>query len=287
MCQPILRAFARVLRSEGIFVAMRGGLSNVTPMQWQRIGISSFTRTYAELKAEAQLSYMGYVWWVLEPLLNTVLFYVLLVAVLEQSTAGAISFLVVGAITWQWFSGSMMTAANSLVDGGGMLRQIYLPKVVLPLISILTSTWKFLFLFILLLLSVWVTGSSADPRLRRASLAAGPRIDAHHRLDAAAGLDHALLSGCPAWTVDAFLRSAMLVSGLFFPVERAPAAYRAYFHLNPMADLIEAYRNVLLYNQWPRWNLLGYVSLLSIAGLAFAFWLHERLDRSMVKAINR
>ena len=31
-----------------------------------------------------------------------------------------------------------------------MLKQIYLPKIVLPLISILTSAWKFAFIFLLL-----------------------------------------------------------------------------------------------------------------------------------------
>ena len=41
-------------------------------MQWERYRDIIWYRAYAELKAEAQLNYMGYVWWLLEPLLNTV-----------------------------------------------------------------------------------------------------------------------------------------------------------------------------------------------------------------------
>src|SRR5208282_6725907 len=55
-------------------------------------------------------------------------------------------------------------------------------------------------------------------------------------------------------TVDAILRSVMLISGIFFPVDRLPEVYRLYFHLNPLADLIEAYRAVLINGQWPRWD---------------------------------
>jgi len=273
-------------RTEGNYVAMQSEVSTVVTMEWRRYWDIVFYRTYAELKAEAQLSYMGYVWWVLEPLLNTLLFYVLLVAVLEQSTVGAISFLVVGAITWQWFSASMMTAANSVVDAGVMLRHIYLPKVVLPLISILTSSWKFLFLFALLLLSVWVTGHA--PTLVYAALPL--LLVLEFLLILAFTLPLAFIMPYvpdARVTVDALLRSAMLVSGIFFPVERLPAAYRAYFHLNPMADLIESYRDVLLDNRWPRWDLLGYVAFISFLGLIFAAWFHQRLDRAMVKAIHR
>ena len=37
-------------------------------MQWERYRDIIWYRAYAELKAEAQLNYMGYVWWLLEPL---------------------------------------------------------------------------------------------------------------------------------------------------------------------------------------------------------------------------
>ena len=44
------------------------------------------------------LATAGYVWWLLEPLLNTVLFMVLMIYVLEQQTTDALSFVLVGAM---------------------------------------------------------------------------------------------------------------------------------------------------------------------------------------------
>jgi len=255
-------------------------------MGWQRYFDIIVYRTYAELKAEAQLSYMGYVWWILEPLLNTVLFFVLMAVILEQSTVGAISFLVVGAVTWQWFNGSLMSAANSVIDAGGMLKQIYLPKVILPLISILSSTWKFLFLFVILIFFNWATGH--PPSL--AYLALPIVLILEFLVIIALTLPLAFVM--PYFpdariSVDAILRSAMLVSGIFFPVSKLPHEYQIYFHLNPMADLIEAYRAILLDGTWPRWDLMAYVGVLSIVGLGIAFFLHQLVDRALVKAIHR
>jgi lipopolysaccharide transport system permease protein len=255
-------------------------------MDWRRYWDIIVYRTYAELKSEAQLSYMGYVWWILEPLLNTVLFYVIMAALLDQSTKGVISFLLVGAIVWQWLSASMMGAANSIIDAGGMLKQIYLPKAVLPLISIFTSTWKFMFIFLLLLIFVWATGHfptrayACLPLLLLLEFA----VIASFTLPLAAIMPYFPDARV---TVDAVLRSVLLISGVFFPASQLPPAWRVYFHLNPMADLIEAFRAVLLDGRWPHWYLMGYVALLSLCGLAVTIWLYARVDRSIVKAIHR
>lgn len=255
-------------------------------MEWNRYWNIILYRAYAELKAEAQLNYMGYVWWLLEPLLNTVLFYVILVTVLEQSTVGAISFLLVGAITWQWFSASILNAANSIFDAGGMLKYIYLPKIVLPLISVLISAWKFAFLFALLLVWVWISGYPVT-----IAYAALPLL-LLLELGVLLVVSLPLAATMPYFpdariAVDAVLRSVMLISGILFPIEKVPAAYQGLFYINPMAILIEAFRSILLHGHWPRWDLLGYVALFCVVGLGFTAWLFVRVDRSLVKAINR
>jgi len=255
-------------------------------MGWRRYWDIIIYRTYAELKAEAQLSYMGYVWWVLEPLLNTVLFFVIMAVVLEQSTVDAVAFLVIGAVTWQWFNASMMSASNSVIDAGSMLKQIYLPKAVLPLISIFSGTWKFMFLFVLLLVITWSTGHA--PSIAYLAL---PIVLVLEFL-AIVAFTMPLAFIMPYFpdarvTVDAFLRCAMLISGIFFPVAALPHVYQVYFHLNPLADLIEAYRAILINKSWPRWDLMAYVFILSLVGMGIAALIHKRVDRSMVKAIHR
>jgi len=255
-------------------------------MDWHRYWNIVVYRTYAELKSEVQLNYMGYVWWLLEPLLNTVLFYVILVTILEQSTTGAVSFLLVGSITWQWLNSSLLSAANSIFDAGGMLKQIYLPKVVLPLISILTSTWKFLFIFFLLLVWVWCTGY--PPSVAYFALPLILLLELAVILTFSLPLA-AIIPYFPdaRVAVDAILRSIMLVSGIFFSVDKLPPVYHFYFYLNPMAVLIEAYRAILLYGEWPRWDLLAYVAIFCACGLTLTAWLYVRVDRSVVKAIHR
>lgn len=255
-------------------------------MKWQRYWDIIIYRTYAELKSEAQLNYMGYVWWLLEPLLNTIMFYAILTLVLESSTVGAISFLLVGSITWQWFASGIMSSVGSIFEAGGMLKFIYLPKIVLPLINILASTWKFLFLFLLLLL--WNLCSGHLPSTAYVVL---PLI-LFIQLLLILGVSLPLAALMPYFpdakvAMDSVLRSLMLVSGIFFSVEQVPPEYHFYFYLNPMAVMIEAYRAILLEGLWPDWGRLLYAACFGLFSVISSFLIYKRIDLSIVKAIHR
>ncbi len=255
-------------------------------MQWERYRDIVFYRAYAELKAEAQLNYMGYVWWLLEPLLNTGLFMVLLVFVLEQQTSDALSFVLVGAIIWQWTYACILSSSGSIFEAGAMLKHIYLPKIILPLIVLLTTTWKFIFIFLLLLLFLGCTGH--PPSWAYAALPLLLVLQMLVNIVTSLGVA-AVMPYFPdaRITIDALLRSLMLVSGIFFGIDKLPAAYHAYFYLNPLAILIEAYRAVLLSGQWPSWPRLGALGAECAVILLFVLLLYRRIDLSVVKAINR
>jgi lipopolysaccharide transport system permease protein len=75
------------------------------------------------------------------------------------------------------------------------------------------------------------------------------------------------------------------MSGVFFDIgERAPQV-QFYFHLNPMATLIESYRDVLLHAAWPNWAALSITLvmslLLSVAGMCLVL----RFDRIYPKLV--
>ena len=255
-------------------------------MQWERYRDIVFYRAYAELKAEAQLNYMGYVWWLLEPLLNTGLFMVLMVYVLEQQTTDALSFVLVGAIIWQWSYACILSSSGSIFEAGAMLKHIYLPKILLPLIVLLSTTWKFLFVFVLLLLFLLAAGHPPT-----ACYAALPVL-LFLQLLVNVVTSLAVAAVMPYFpdariTVDAVLRSLMLVSGIFFGIDKLPSAYHAYFYLNPLAILIEAYRAVLLSGHWPAWPRLGALAVVCTVFLILVLALYRRIDLSVVKAINR
>jgi lipopolysaccharide transport system permease protein len=180
----------------------------------------------------------------------------------------------------------VLNSSGSIFDAGGILKQVYLPKIILPLITLFANLWKFGFIFALLLLWLWCTGSL--PNVSYLALPSLLLLEFGVILAISLPLA-ALIPYFPdaRVTVDALLRSLMLISGIFFPPEKLPPAYHFLFFLNPMAVLIDNYRRILLYDLWPSWNQLAGVGLFCLASFLFTFLFYRTIDQSVVKAIHR
>jgi lipopolysaccharide transport system permease protein len=70
----------------------------------------------------------------------------------------------------------------------------------------------------------------------------------------------------------------MFVSAVFYPLSRVPESFRWLFTLNPVAQLIEQSRRVMIQGQtldWPIWGLLLAVSLV-VFQLGYAFFMRTK-----------
>ncbi len=115
-------------------------------------------KAIADLRAEAARTYIGMVWWVLDPIIFMGIFYVVFVVLLRGGTPHYVQFLLVGLVPWRWFQTTLMHGAGAIADGEGLMRQVYLPKMVFPLVVVLTDLFKFLVVLALVLLFLWSSG---------------------------------------------------------------------------------------------------------------------------------
>ena len=60
-------------------------------------------KTYADLRAEAERTYLGVVWWFLDPLIHISIYYFVFSVIMSRGTENFIAFLAVGVIVWRWF----------------------------------------------------------------------------------------------------------------------------------------------------------------------------------------
>ncbi|OAI43298.1 hypothetical protein AYO41_02135 [Verrucomicrobia bacterium SCGC AG-212-E04] len=239
-------------------------------------------QAYAGLRNEIARTYIGVMWWLLEPTLNALTLYVVFSMLLNSKRADFLPFLLVGTFSWQWFSGSVLTAANSIVAKSSLMQQVYLPKIVFPVVSVLNNTWKFLFAFAVLIVVV--------------SLAHAPPCWAYLALPVVISVQFLLILavGVPlaAWipyfrdgstVINAVLMLLGFVSGVFFSIDQVPVEYQFAMHLNPMTILMTAYRDIMLNGAWPQWPPLLAVATGSLLALLAGCILLDRLDLSLPK----
>lgn len=204
-----------------------------------------FHLAYRELRAESERTYVGFLWWVLEPLASLLVYYVVFGLVLTRDIDNYVTFLFVGLVPWRWLQMSVMHGASSILAAKGLMRQVYLPKVVFPAVTLVTDTFKFALVFVLVLAFVLAGGFPVTA----AYLWLPVLLLAQALLIAAATLAAAAVT--PFFpdvriVLDNVVRLWFFLSGIFYEVSAFPEPVQTWFRLNPMVPILEGYRRVLL-----------------------------------------
>jgi ABC-type polysaccharide/polyol phosphate export permease len=86
----------------------------------------------ANMKKRGSDTVLGNLWWVLDPLLQVVVFVIFVTIIARRSTPDYPLFIMAAILPWKWFSSAVTDATTSIVLQERLIRQIAFPKIVLP-----------------------------------------------------------------------------------------------------------------------------------------------------------
>jgi len=242
-------------------------------------------KTFADLRAEAAKTYINYLWWVLDPVLSMLVFYVVFGLLFQRGGADFVAFLLTGLVAWNWYRQSIAHAGNSILSGKGLMNQVHVPKLIFPLVTLLTDLTKFAVVLALLLGFLWIAGDAPGATWLALPLV----LAAQWLLTAALALMlAALVPYVPdiKLLMDNLLHLQFFLSGIFYAAADIPEPYRFWLYLNPMVGLIEDWRAVLLHDAWPHWGRLALIALAAIVLLVVAVRLIAHHDRDYPRLVR-
>ncbi len=90
-----------------------------------------WTLVIRDLRVRYSRSVLGYVWTVLDPLLMSLIYFVVFVYIFQRKALGHdpyFLFLVAGLLPWQWFSGVVSESSRALIQEAKLVRSTNLPR---------------------------------------------------------------------------------------------------------------------------------------------------------------
>ncbi len=207
-------------------------------------------RSYSDLLAERQRTYLGFAWWLIAPAAYLGTFVLVFGNMFGHQSSKFVPYLLVGVAWWHWFSSSLSHGSSSILDGLEVQRQVRVAPVLFPLVSVLTDTYKFLLVLVVLLAIFWAMGYPPHP-----SWFAIPFILVANVLAIAAATT--LVAACvplvpdARFALDSLLHVWMFVSGVFYYREQLPESARWILDANPTYAMITTWRDVLMDGRAP------------------------------------
>ena len=97
-----------------------------------------------DLKVRYKNSVLGFVWSLLNPLLLMVVFTIVFTIMLPNLTIPKFPvFVMCALLPWNFFNTSVMSALNSIVHNGHLIKKVYFPREVLPISTVLSNFVNF------------------------------------------------------------------------------------------------------------------------------------------------
>jgi len=240
---------------------------------------------WRDIKSLYAQTVLGFLWAILHPLIQIVIFTIIFGNIAKLSTDGIpyILFSSVAIIPWTYISMSMSQSSLSLLTGTSMLGKIYFPRLLFPITPILarlidfgismfiivcimlyysvSPTWNLLFfpLFLLMMITIplgvglWLSSLAIRFRDVRQSM---------------------------RFLIQMLMYSAPIV----YSASSIPENYRMIYSLNPIVGIIEGYRACLLGTPMP-WLYIWPGMLTAAIILLSGAWYFKRMERIIVDVI--
>jgi ABC-type polysaccharide/polyol phosphate export permease len=110
----------------------------------------------AEMKKRGSDTLLGNLWWILDPILQMVVYVVFITIISRRPTPDYPLFIFAAILPWKWYQAVLTDATTAVVRQEKLIKQIAFPKLVLPtattVAGVVGFVWGLLPLLVLMLL---------------------------------------------------------------------------------------------------------------------------------------
>jgi lipopolysaccharide transport system permease protein len=240
----------------------------------------------SELKARYKGSVLGFVWSLLNPLAMMLVFTVVFGLLMPNNSIEQYPiFLLCGLLPWNFFSTSIMGGTNSIVANSNLVKKVFFPREALPIANTFSNLVNFLLSFIVLFVALILFRSNFSPWLWllpavitiQVCFTLGivfflSTLNVFYR-DTIIIMDVVMLAWfflTPVFYSADMLPTTLVISGFVIDVQRL------YYILNPMASIINMYRDLLYWGYRTDPDFFLRTALTCIAVLVAGYWFFKR-----------
>lgn len=238
-----------------------------------------FAWTGRNIRGRYQQSALGWLWAIIQPVVSVIILTLIFTRIVPIDTGDTpyIIFSYVAIVPWTFLSSSLGDMTASLVTNMSLIKKIYFPREAIPIAAMLARLMDFGVAAVLIVILMIIFKMPVYlPALLFLPLILAVQIIL------ILGLGMALA------TLNIFYRDVQSVltlviqiwfyaSPIIYPITMVPKSLRTLYFLNPMAGILESYRDVVIRARIPGIYLLP-ATVISLIIFIIGYWAFKRVE---------
>lgn len=237
-----------------------------------------------DLKIKYRRSFLGYVWSLMNPLLMMWILTIVFSYVFRFDIANYPLYLITGQIVFNFFSESTTAAMSSIINNAGLLKKVYLPKMVFPLASVASSFINMIFSLSAIFIVMLATKAKLTVVL--ALLPVAMLVLFIFSLGISL-----MISALAVFFRDLFHLYSVLLTAMsfatpiFYPANIIPADLQYILQYNPLFYMVSLFREIIIYGIPPTLDELGICLLIGLLSVVLGLAMFIKLQNRFVMYI--
>lgn len=242
--------------------------------------------TKSQLRSEVVNSYLDWVWWILEPFCNMIVYTIIFGYIFKANEPYFPIFIFIGISMWGFFSKTVNSSVKLIKSNKSIVTKVYIPKQMLLLRLMLVNGFKMLLAFAIIFLMMFLFHVKLSWNILY-SIPAFMILFIFTYGISCFFMHYGIYIEDLGYIVSILLSMLMYFTGIFYSIEnRIPEPYGHILNVyNPLAYIINLMRDSLLYtksaNTIPILSWLGVSAILAILGTRLIY----KNENSYVKVI--
>ncbi|HLE14919.1 MAG TPA: ABC transporter permease [Anaerolineales bacterium] len=261
-------------------------LPTFTSAAWSPVYLRDLLRELVarDMKLRYRRSVLGLAWTLLNPLAQLLVLNFVFSRILPLNIPNYPSFLFVGLLAWSWFQSSLINGTGAIVDNRDLIKRPGFPEAILPLVTVSANFIHFLLALPVLFLFLILARIPLSGAILALPLVFAVQFILTLSLVYLVATMHVTFRDTQ-YLLGVLLLLGFYLSPVFYDSSSIPAQYQTLYHLNPMAVLIDSYRQILLDGQFPEWGGILILGLVAIGLLLAGYGIFRRSSRTFAEEL--
>ena len=242
------------------------------------------TNIKKEVRGKYKNSFLGVLWSFLNPLLQIVVYAIVFQLILKNPQENYAIFICCGLIPWTYFSSAISRSAFTMVENGNILKKVYFPIEILPISIVTSETVNFLISTIIILGFVIFGGLGISKYIIFYPLV----LLAQYLLLIAISF---IVSSISVYVRDlqhligVALQLLFYAAPIVYSPEVIPQEYQWILTFNPMAYIINGYRDIFYYQTMPDIASIFGLIAISIVLCVIGYLIFNKLQKGFAEEL--
>jgi ABC-type polysaccharide/polyol phosphate export permease len=238
-----------------------------------------------DLKLKYRGSVLGFLWSLMHPLMLIVVYSVAFTYIMQIRDGRFVLYMLVGVLAWAYFSNTVTMATGAIVDNSGLVKSVQFPRAILPMATVLFSLAQYLLtavVFLPIMLLAFQVRPSAAMLLFPVFILLQTMF--------IVGVAFVLSTGTAFFRdirhlADISLSILFWLTPIVYELSHVPERLRLPILLSPMSSFVVAYQQILIYQQWPTFQVWLVASAYAVVMFLIGTWVFMGFDERLPEQV--